>query len=294
MDSIKEECWTTYLIKHKEFISNLQDLDKSIEKKLAGPISEMVSTGADFMFKHAEMYNKAAIGGKGSKAYLENLEKHKNYKVSVKYRQENLQHFSNSDEIFNYIRSRIKENNCEVVQKYKAISDNELSTAFGDFLEIKYGDFHEHWCRGVNDLGQKGFVPSNSVRVYKFGKIFTEIEDDFHVEDIKFEEFLGICNSHIKYLEENVEKSKEKLSIGENLKILVRLLSKYLDIAAITKVFMQEILSEIPDSLEKYLTYLTLYLDAYKLISKLMQKVSEDTKKTLKLQEILEEFVKSI
>ena len=291
MDTIKNDFWSSFLLKHKEFQDSLNIINSSLDICVIGPISELVSNSSDFLLNYYQQVSHSSVD---SKSFLKSIERIHKYPITISYNQSDLRKFDDIEESLRFIRGRIIEVNCVAVNKYCGISEEELSVEPGDKLEVRDGNYHEHWCKGIKEDGTLGFLPSNCIRIHKYANILTDLSDGYAIKEINLRELLEIVGGFCIKTKGFINKLKEFTNISEISKKIFHLGCKLQDLLKINDIFLEELKSRIKQALIGYIPYLSLYLDIYNIIPEILTLSTENIRKSPTFNEILSEIVRDI
>ena len=287
MDSIKDDTWSSFLYKHKEFQQSLLDITNSVSFRLLGPIAEVVLNTSEFLKKYSE--NNAKVSNSAN-LYLETLESELKYPISIKYSQKTLKKYS-LEQSFQYIRSRIIEVNSEAIQTYTAINSDELSINIGDKLEIRDGVYHQHWCKALREDGKTGFIPSSSVMIYKYSTIIAELKDNYDIANLTSDDVIKtIKTTQDKFLQ-IISKFPEAKQDALTTKIFLQLEFKLKTLIKANKLFSKELKENIEKAFEDFVVYLSIYLDTYNIIELSSQLLTDEHKKSLMFIDLTDEIM---
>ena len=291
MDTIKEEFWTSFLHKHKEFQDSLMNITSTLSFSCIGPLSEVIMNCSEFLIKYSKELFEIS---EDSNIHIKSLEKTWKYPIVLRYSQNSLKRFESIEESLQLIRARTIEINCIAVNCYKGITEDEISVNIGEKLEIRDGRYHDHWCKIIKADGKIGFLPSNCVRIFKYATVLTEAQGHYDIKSFTVEEIIQ------KFVKINITIKgfltviKEITKKNQFNKEILRIESKLFDILKIHSLFISENPEKIENTLKDYIAYLSLYLDLFNLIVTFVQITSEELTKFFDCISLCEEIVRHI
>ena len=268
MELIKEDYWTSYLLKHKEFQKSLIDLQGSAKVHFVQPIVEHIRYASQFLSTYAE--NMREVEENVGKSEI--LTRIQDFSVRFEYNQRDLKVFD-KDTIFRYARIKMFVGNSGIVKSFDPTGPGELRVEKASRFMLRNGDFHHNWVKGIACDGHKGFVPKVCVEVFRFGLVLQEPDRvykitlgniDFKCEIEKhLQALLGFAKSYTK-----INKALQKEQH------LVRLMSRIGEIIRANQILFLNY-QDFDEIIQDYFVFLPNYPESYHFCLKVLKSSSE-------------------
>lgn len=279
MEIIKEDYWSSYLIKHKEF----QDLIERVRIKagllFVAPVCEAVVLASDVFLVAARVLQGVKAD---ADLELERIRDFDGYKTRLGYKQMELGEFKG----FDWIRRLFFESNSEIIKEFDPTGSGELQVKPGQRFYLYTGDFHQNWCKGVSETGQKGFIPKSCVKVFANAQILQESDTVYKIQPSNEKDLICLCSEHLIKLQNFVKNYK---TMPENIKDqrhLLTIMSNAIELSAAVELLLKN-----PQKFSNFLNFLPLYVGSYMICLKILRNSYEKTQLVQFVGEILNEFV---
>lgn len=286
MELIKEDYWTSYLLKHKEFQLSLNELQDSAKAHFVSPVVQHVRFCTGFLSTYAENLKQVEESvGKG-----ESLMRIQDFNARFEYNQRSLKVLE-KEKIFGYVRAKMFEGNSGVVKDFEPTGPGELKVEKGDRFMVRSGDFHCNWVKGIGGDGNKGFVPKVCVEVFRFGLVLQEPDRVYKISfgniDFKCE-----IEKHLETLSGFIKSYTKINKPVQREQHLIRLMSRIGEIIRANKILLHNY-QEFDEIIQDYFVFLPNYTESYHFCLKVLQSSSEKLVLSPLICAIAEEIVKN-